>query len=71
MLKDHIRQAGFVVLALAGLVAMAQTPPASKPPKAGEPVFANFVVVTQAVAGGADQKAESGAQGGGRRSPVK
>src|ERR1039458_2642427 len=41
-------QACFVLLALGGLVALAQTPPASKAPKAGEPVFADFGALTQA-----------------------
>jgi len=58
MLKNHIRQACFVVLALAGLAALAQTPPAGKPPKAGEPVFMDLGALAQpAPAGGRDQKA--------------
>src|ERR1035437_680184 len=47
MLKNYMRKACFVILALAGLAAVAQTPPASKAPKAGEPVFADFGALTQ------------------------
>jgi protein involved in polysaccharide export with SLBB domain len=47
MLKYHIRQICFVFLALAGLAALAQTPPARKAPKPGEPVFADFGALTQ------------------------
>ena len=41
-------KAWFVILALAGLAALAQTPPASKAPKAGGPVFIDFGAPTQA-----------------------
>jgi len=37
-----MRQACFVLLVLASLGALAQTPPASKAPKAGGPVFVDF-----------------------------
>jgi protein involved in polysaccharide export with SLBB domain len=37
-----MRQACFAVLGLLGLVALAQTPPATKAPKAAEPVYADF-----------------------------
>ena len=68
MLKNYIRQACFVVLALAGLTALAQTPPAKKAPKAGEPVFADFGRLAQGgsnVVGKAvsDQKAGAAGQG--------
>ena len=41
-LKSCVRQACFVFLVLSGLAALAQTPRASKAPKAGEPVFVDF-----------------------------
>ena len=37
---NYVRQACLVILVLAGLAAVAQTPPASQPPKAGETVLA-------------------------------
>jgi polysaccharide biosynthesis/export protein len=37
-----MRQACFIYLVMSGLVALAQTPPTSKPAKAGGPVFADF-----------------------------
>jgi protein involved in polysaccharide export with SLBB domain len=40
-------KAWFVILALAGLAALAQTPPASKAPKAGGPVFMDFGALPQ------------------------
>jgi polysaccharide export outer membrane protein len=42
-----MRKAGFVILALAGLAALAQTPPAGKPPKEREPVFIDFGSLAQ------------------------
>jgi protein involved in polysaccharide export with SLBB domain len=42
-----IRQACLVLLTLLGVVALAQTPPASAAPKAGEPVFAEIRPGTQ------------------------
>jgi polysaccharide export outer membrane protein len=47
-------------LALVGLTAVAQTPPASKTPKAGEPVFMDFGPMTQTA--GEEKKAEIGNQ---------
>ena len=67
-------QACFVLLALGGLVALAQTPPASKAPKAGEPVFADFGALTQtAPASNASAKAGSdqGSVVSGQRAEVK
>jgi polysaccharide export outer membrane protein len=43
-----MRQACFVLLAVAGLAAVAQTPPASKAPKGHDPVFIDFGTLTQA-----------------------
>ena len=40
-------KACFVILALAGLTALAQTPPASKAPKARGPVFIDFGALAQ------------------------
>ena len=37
---NYVKQACLVILVLAGLAAVAQTPPASQPPKAGETVLA-------------------------------
>ena len=70
MLKIQYRQAYFVILALAGLAAVAQTPPVKKVAKPGEPVFADFGTTPQTgtadgkqkVASG-NQAAESGVQG--------
>jgi protein involved in polysaccharide export with SLBB domain len=47
-LKTYIRKACVVILALAGLGVLAQTPPASKPAKARDPVFVDFGGSTQA-----------------------
>ena len=61
-------KAWFVILALAGLTALAQTPPAGKAPKAGGPVFIDFGALPQTAGG--EQKAESRKQGtenGGQR----
>jgi protein involved in polysaccharide export with SLBB domain len=44
---NFMRQACFVLLALAGLAAAAQTPPASKASKAGQPVFMDFGTLTE------------------------
>jgi protein involved in polysaccharide export with SLBB domain len=63
MLKYQCKQACLVFLAVAALAAVAQTPPAKKSPKPGEPVFADFVTPTQAApAAGAAQKAVVGSQ---------
>jgi protein involved in polysaccharide export with SLBB domain len=43
------RQASFGLLALMGMVALAQTPPASAAPKAGDPMFAELRSDTQTV----------------------
>jgi polysaccharide export outer membrane protein len=73
-LKICVRQACLVVLALLGLTVLAQTKPASKAPKAGEPVFVDFgaaaVIAPQSNAAPTaigDQKSESRKQksGGG------
>ncbi len=64
---NDLRHAACVILALAGLLAPVQAPAASKGAKAGEPVFADFVVpppaapATNATAAG-EQKAEVGGQ---------
>ena len=47
MLKYPVRQACFVVLALAGLAALGQTPPVKKAAKPGQPVFADLENPTQ------------------------
>ena len=46
-MKKLMIKAWFVILALAGLAALAQTPPASKAPKAGGPVFMDFGALPQ------------------------
>ena len=56
-MKIYITKACFVILALAGMGALAQTPPASKTPKAGGPVFIDFGTPTQTAGG--EQRAES------------
>lgn len=73
-----MRQACLVFLALSGLVALAQTPPASKASKADEPGFADFgaaaiiapvsnaapTAIGDQKSGGSKQKAGGGGQGG-------
>jgi polysaccharide biosynthesis/export protein len=53
-----MRQACFVFLALVGMAAVAQTPPASKPPRAGERVSADFGAVGGMATDVGKQKAE-------------
>jgi protein involved in polysaccharide export with SLBB domain len=53
-------KAWFVILALTGLAALAQTTPAIKAPKAGEPVFMDFGALGQTAGG--EQKAEDRGQ---------
>ena len=64
MLKNQCKQACFVLLTLVGMAALGQTPPASKAPKPGEPVFADFVTPTptQTAPPAGKQKAEIGSQ---------
>ena len=60
-----MRKAFFVLLALGGMVSLGQTPSASKAPKAGEPVFADFGTSSPSTGGSSaptgttgDQKAD-------------
>jgi polysaccharide export outer membrane protein len=62
-----MRPAWFVLLALSGLVSLAQTPPASKPPKLGEPMFVDFGAA--AVIAPVSNAAPTG--GGGQRPSVQ
>jgi len=50
MLRICLRRACFVILALASLGVPTQAAPASKPPKAGAPVFADFGILAPAPA---------------------
>ena len=60
MLKHHIRQIFFVIWALAALTALAQTPPAKKAAKPGQPVFADLENLTQTKPEVGGQKTEVG-----------
>jgi polysaccharide export outer membrane protein len=62
-----MRQACFVLLALLGIVALAQTPPASAAPKAGDPVFADFRPGTKTGSASNASPATVGGQGPGDR----
>jgi polysaccharide export outer membrane protein len=60
----------FVIFALAGLAALAQTPTANKALKPGEPLFADVGTLTQAMSKAAgDQKTVSGTQKAGIADP--
>ena len=48
MLMNDLRKVCFVLLALTGLAATAQTPPAGKPPKARDPAFIDFGALSKA-----------------------
>jgi protein involved in polysaccharide export with SLBB domain len=62
-----MRQACFVLLALLGLVVLAQTPPASAAPNAGDPVFAEFRAGTPAASPSNAAPASVREQGAGDR----
>src|ERR1035438_4978112 len=66
---NDLRKACFVLLALAGLAASAQTPPAGKAPKSGAPAFIDFGALPQTV-GGEQKAGGQAAEIGGQRPEV-
>ena len=66
---NDLWKACFVLLALVGLAAVAQTPPAGTAPKARGPVFIDFGAVTQP-AGGEQKAGGQAAEIGGQRPEI-
>src|ERR1039458_396612 len=66
---NDLRKACFVLLALVGLAALAQTPPAGKALKSGAPVFIDFGALPQTV-GGEQKAGGQAAEIGGQRPEV-